>query len=525
MAAPVPAVTPRAAWQDRIRSRQAVSGIGVVATVAGAVSLVVYAATALPGVSFGDWAEMQQVPARLEVPHTTGFPLYVLLGWLFSLLPIGSVAYRADLLSAVSAAGAVATTVLIAGRLGVRPAIALAAALSLAATATLWEEATFAEMNGLHLFLSALLVHRALVWRAERRDRDLRLGALIAGLSLANHLLALSVVGIVGLWVALGGGWRIVRRPALLAQCLLLFGLGLSPYLFIVARALLGPPEVYGYLLTWDGFRDFVTGARFRSDMRFWTVDSVVTAIRQVPAIFGGIERASNLLFSHVAWIGGVLLYLRDGWSGTLLAALVAGNIYMYVGYRNDLAHYLLLTWLVLAVWLAVLAETGIAWFQARLPAEVAPQPAAAVQLGLVAIAVLAISASWPAHDQSRNRDGEAFAEEVFGYLPQDAVLVSYWDVLTNLNYEHCIEGARPDLALVTYDKTFTATCDLLREPYETIILERPMYALFVHDFELDPLRGSFDLVPVATIKLPYGYRMPEHDRTLFRLELKALPG
>ncbi len=113
MAAPVP--VSRAAWPTRLRNMPVGHGIGLVATAAGVLSFVVYAATALPGVSFGDWAEMQQVPARLEVPHTTGFPLYTLLGWLFSLIPVGSVAYRADLLSATAAAGSVAVAVLIAG--------------------------------------------------------------------------------------------------------------------------------------------------------------------------------------------------------------------------------------------------------------------------------------------------------------------------------------------------------------------------------------------------------------------------
>ena len=104
---------------------------------------------------------MQHVPARLEVPHPTGFPLYVLLGKVFSLIPIGSVAFRATLLSATAAAGAIGMLVLIAGRLGVRPVIALAAGIALAGTAILWEEATFPEMNTLHLFLCALLIHRA----------------------------------------------------------------------------------------------------------------------------------------------------------------------------------------------------------------------------------------------------------------------------------------------------------------------------------------------------------------------------
>jgi hypothetical protein len=384
-------------------------------------------------------------------------------------------------------------------------------------TSTLWEEATFAEMNGLHLLLSALLVHRALVWRDERRDRDLRLGALIAGLSIANHLLALSVIPVVGLCVAAAGGWTIVRRPRLLLECLGLFALGLTPYLFIVGRALLGPPEVYGFLLTWDGFRDFVTGAKFRTDMRFGTLESVVSTIRQVPVIVGGILAASNPAFSHVAWLGGVVLFLRDGFAGSLLGGLVAANFYMYVGYRNDLAHYLLLTWLVLAVWLAVLAELVVGWLERAV--DGGRLAARAVQGGLLAMALIFVASNWPTHDESRNRAGEAFTAEVFAALPPDAVLVSYWDVLTTLGYAHCIEGQRPDLAFVSFDLDFTGSCDRVSRDFATVATQRPMYALFIHEFDLDRLRPTFELVPERTIRLPYGRRFPEHDRTLYRLE------
>jgi hypothetical protein len=51
------------------------------------------------------------------------------------------------------------------------------------------------------------------------------------------------------------------------------------------------------------------------------------------------------------------------------------------------------------------------------------------------------------------------------------------------------------------------------------------MYALFIHDWDLDRLRETFDLVPERTIRLPYGRRYPEHDRELFRLEPKPAPG
>ena len=149
------------------------------------------------------------------------------------MIPVGSVAFRANLLSAVAAAGVVAMTVLIARRLDVRPVLAIGAALSLAVTGTLWEEATFSEMNSLHLLLVALLLHRALVWRAERRDRDLVIGALLSGLCVSNHGLAITVVPLVTLFV-LANAWReIAARPIVLVKVAGAFVLGLVPYVYL----------------------------------------------------------------------------------------------------------------------------------------------------------------------------------------------------------------------------------------------------------------------------------------------------
>src|SRR5918911_702298 len=71
-----------------------------------AAALLLYARTLAPSVLPGDYAEFQMCAAILGVPHPTGYPLYVLLGKLFTLLPVGDVAYRVNLSSAVYMAGA-----------------------------------------------------------------------------------------------------------------------------------------------------------------------------------------------------------------------------------------------------------------------------------------------------------------------------------------------------------------------------------------------------------------------------------
>src|SRR5262245_21240484 len=81
--------------------------------------LALYMATLLPGIGSGDTAEFQRVAPTLGVAHPTGYPLYTMLGWLWSRLPLGGTpAWRMNLFSAGAAALAVGALFLAARALG-----------------------------------------------------------------------------------------------------------------------------------------------------------------------------------------------------------------------------------------------------------------------------------------------------------------------------------------------------------------------------------------------------------------------
>lgn len=67
-----------------------------------------------------DGAELSAAAYVLGVAHPPGYPLYLLVGHLFCCLPVGEVAFRVALLSAVSAAVGVALAAQLAGRLVLR---------------------------------------------------------------------------------------------------------------------------------------------------------------------------------------------------------------------------------------------------------------------------------------------------------------------------------------------------------------------------------------------------------------------
>ncbi|MEP7188562.1 MAG: DUF2723 domain-containing protein, partial [Roseiflexaceae bacterium] len=149
--------------------------------------------TLLPGIGSGDTAEFQRVAPTLGVAHPTGYPLYIMLGWLWSQLPLGGTpAWRMNLFSASTAALAVGTLFLAARALGHAHVVAAAAALTLAVSSTFWSQATIAEVYALAALIQALLILALLRWR-QRRNPDVGKGwplwasGLLLGLGLAHH--------------------------------------------------------------------------------------------------------------------------------------------------------------------------------------------------------------------------------------------------------------------------------------------------------------------------------------------------
>src|SRR3990172_1746314 len=83
------------------------SGVGLVGAVVFVGALALYVRTAAPSVLGADSGEFQFVPPVLGIAHPPGYALYTLLGKLFSLLPLGEIAYRVNLMSGFFGAWAV----------------------------------------------------------------------------------------------------------------------------------------------------------------------------------------------------------------------------------------------------------------------------------------------------------------------------------------------------------------------------------------------------------------------------------
>jgi uncharacterized membrane protein len=108
------------------------------ASLLGLGSLALYVRTLAPGLLYGDSGEFQTLAYSLGMSHPTGYPVYILLARLFTLLPLGDPAWRVNLFSAVLGALTIACVYLIMRMLSGWRLAAVAAALTLAITPLFW---------------------------------------------------------------------------------------------------------------------------------------------------------------------------------------------------------------------------------------------------------------------------------------------------------------------------------------------------------------------------------------------------
>ena len=325
-------------------------GVRLAPAVTFAVSLALYLRTLLPGMAFDDWGELQTVPHVLGISHPTGYPTYILTAWLFELLPIGSVAFRANLLAAVCVAVALAAMTSTTLRLGVRPAIAVAAAVATGAIGTIWGSAVVAEVNGLHLAFIALIVDRSLAWADGRRTRDLALGGLLIGLSLGNHLLTAFVAPFFILFALWEGRSTLLERKRRILAPVLAGLAGLAVYLYIPIAASLSPPLAYNHPTTFEAFRFLVTGEQFRGQYAgLFTVASLGVLADGLPELGATALSAATAVLPILGLVGLAILVVRRPAFGLACAGALLVGIYVWANYLR-LPHYLLVPWLLLGI-------------------------------------------------------------------------------------------------------------------------------------------------------------------------------
>lgn len=207
----------------------------VLTLAAFAVPAGIYIAGASSEPASWDTAELQGVPYILGISHPTGFPLYVLLGYVWShVIPFGSVAWRMNAMSGIAIGVAAAAAYGVALDFGASLPVALVATMWFAFSQNVWAHAVRAEAQDLAVACSAVAIYAFLGWMRGARNAKFAAAFALCGLGMAAHPNALWILP--GLIV---GAVISKRRPLLrlaAASAALLAG-GLMLYAYLPLRS------------------------------------------------------------------------------------------------------------------------------------------------------------------------------------------------------------------------------------------------------------------------------------------------
>ena len=481
------------------------------AAIAAIVTFGLARATLLPGVAFWDTGEFQTVGPVLGTAHPTGYPAYVVLGWLASIVlaPFGEPAFRMNLLAALLAAVTAALVVALVGQLTRRPLLALATGLVFGTLPVSWRLATHADPHGFHVALVALLFVLLLGWQRRRTDRWLLGAAVVAGVAAANHSLTVFLVPGVALFVVAveprilePGRRRVLVRGLLVAA--LTAGL---LYLELPLRA--GPfraPLVYGSPDTFGGFWYVVLGLQF---------SGLVDPFGNLGAKFGDLVAIANGQLGPLALLvpaGLLATAIRRPHYALLTAPPVLLTCWFAASYVNaEIDRYYLGPGLIALSWVAVLAdgllEAAAGWaapaggwaggaMNNRSSRRALALEALAAAL-LVAPTLVALPTRWALVDRSSDREAADWLDRTLAQLQPGAVVVSWWDFSTPLWYAQLCQGRRPDIRVVDDRTRLDEQLGGVSDVIDANLGRRPVY-LIRPPAELAALAGRYRLELLA---------------------------
>jgi len=309
----------------------------------------VYLNTILPGMGYsGDAAKFQFVGRILGVPHAPGYPLYVLLNRIFITIPVGSVSFRANLMSLFFSLLSLIFLYFILLRLRIAYHLAALTVLSFAFTVTFWKQSLVAEVYTLNSFFLALVFFFLLEWQQTGRQHFFYLATLVLGCSLAHHLtMFLLLPGFLPFLL-------LVRRKELWKIKTWLIGLGslaagFIPYVYVILRTHQHALYIEAPVRNFSDLIRVLTARRFQSALFAFSWKELATV--RLPWFLEQIEKEWTWPLLLIILIGLVWLARANRAFSGLLFCFMFGQAIFILNYDiPDIAVFFIPVYFCLAL-------------------------------------------------------------------------------------------------------------------------------------------------------------------------------
>ena len=419
------------------------------------IPLVIYVLTLAPDVYFTDSGELASVATSLGIAHPTGYPLFTLVGYLWSNLLPWSPIYNLNLMAAFATAASSMFLFLTLSalfkefRLITKVArhsselnnllLALFMSLGYSFALTTWQQATSVEVYSLQLLLinTFIFVIIKAYYSEKKSDVFLILSGFVLGLGFANHLTSFMLIpaGLI-IFFAKTKNLKNNSRYKLLAYVIGATLLGVLLYLYLPIRSAQSPIFNWGEVhRSFDKFMYHVTGAQYQ----VWMFSDSAASKENFKLFF-------ELIPSQLTWIGVLFsfygFYVIYRGSKTIFWSLISTAILCVLYSMNysihDIDSYFVTAYVVLFIIVGLAAKQLINY-----------------QVNLVYlfafIPLFNLYSHYETTDLSEDKTVSEYNRLVMQSAEPNAIIISaQWDFwVSAFWYKDKIEGERQDITLI----------------------------------------------------------------------------
>lgn len=415
---------------------------------------VMYLVTMLPSQGFHDVGELQTKVATVDIAHPTGFPTYILLGKIIiSILPIGEIAWRVNLLSVIYSLLTLILLFYFLKKLTKENYWILFGPLYLAFSLPFWNWSGQADTHTLSRMFLALLILLFYNLTTHWSQKSLFLFGLTLGLGLGNHLFLLySVPGFLVWYILFLIKGKIKNSINDFNVVLFSVLLGISVYLFLPIREYLGSALSFDYSVrTWEGFYRHVSGADFQGLMYR---GGATIVLKNAVAGLGKI--------AEYFYLPGLLIGLVGIWYGlvryrveliSLVVMLISFLMFSTNYPTSDATRYYLSFLTIYSIFISLGAY---AIYQAVLflirklnLLKISIVVLSLVFLMIFSTLVKLFGDNFKKVDKSLNYSARNYSQSIFNNVGQNGVILSWWNYSSPLWYRRYVLKERADILVL----------------------------------------------------------------------------
>lgn len=452
----------------------------------GLIAFVFYMLTIAPSVIEIDTGELAAVQCTLGIAHPTGYPIYTMLGYLFSLLPLPfSKIFQMNLLAAIYCAAAVTifsiTVKLVLDNLNsfqfnkikkektkkkkqsdkskvvsihstfvlsdnVKIIAAVFSGLFLALSKTFWFQSTSVEVYSLHLLLITIvifvLIKAFLFFDFEKSiSKYWIVFAVTLALGFSNHMTTLLIIpGVAYLYFA-KNGFNTKSIKQIIFMLLIFFPILILIYSYLPIRASQNPLMNWGNPTDWEHIIRHISGQQYQ----VWLFSSSEAAAKQFNYFIENLPKEFSLTLIIVI-VGLIVsfIYARKFFIFNMIVFL--STVLYSINYDiNDIDSYFLLAYISLAFF-AVFGIVQVITFAVRNKMKIIiPISILILFLGLQ------FYSNYDQVNQKNNFIYEDYTKTLINSLPKNSIVFSYqWDYFISAAYYfQLVENFRKDVTVI----------------------------------------------------------------------------